>query len=195
MKEAYNVNAINAAIPAGWAFRKGIEISEKITKGASPKWQGFEYQNEGVLFVTSENVRDGELDISQPKYLPLSFNNKMKNSILQQGDILINIVGASIGRSCIYDRIISANINQAVCLVRTHENISKEYISFYLQHPLTIQKLFDTQSDSARPNLTLEDIRDFKFLIPPLPEQKAIATVLSLMDSAIQKTNQLIAQK
>jgi len=75
-------------VPNGWNQLKGKEITSKITKGSSPKWQGFDYQKEGTLFVTSENVRDGFLDISSPKYLPLEFNQKLKNSQLEKGDIL-----------------------------------------------------------------------------------------------------------
>jgi type I restriction enzyme, S subunit len=182
-------------IPGDWEVKIGEEISDKITKGSSPNWQGFQYQAEGVLFVTSENVRDGYLDVAEPKYLPFSFNDKLKNSVLKKGDILINIVGASIGRSCIYNIEKVANTNQAVCIFRTKGTMVREYISYFLQSPKSIEKLLSTQSDSARPNLTLEDLRSFHFLLPPLPEQKAIAHVLGSMDKAINKNNQLIAQK
>ncbi len=157
----------NSTIPSDWQVRRGEDISDKITKGSSPNWQGFQYQDEGVLFVTSENVRDGFLDISEPKYLPIAFNDKLKNSVLQKGDILINIVGASIGRSCIYNVGTIANTNQAVCILRPNETVLREYISYFLQLPKSVDKLLGTQSDSARPNLTLEDIRNFQFLLPP----------------------------
>jgi type I restriction enzyme, S subunit len=196
MAETLNTKPFyNTAIPSDWEVKKGEEISLKITKGSSPNWQGFQYQNSGVLFVTSENVRDGFLDVSVPKYLPISFNDKLKNSILKKGDILINIVGASIGRCCIYNLETVANINQAVCLLRPNDTPEAEYISYFLQLPKSIERLLGTQSDSARPNLTLEDIRNFKFLLPPLPEQRAISKALSLMDTAININMQLIAQK
>ncbi len=83
-----------------WQEKEASEITTKITKGSSPNWQGFQYQDEGVLFITSENVRDGYLDVSAPKYLPHTFNDKQKSSKLINGDLLINIVGASIGRIC-----------------------------------------------------------------------------------------------
>ncbi len=185
----------NSTIPSDWEVKKGEDISDKITKGSSPNWQGFQYQDEGVLFVTSENVRDGFLDVSEPKYLPIAFNDKLRNSVLQKGDILINIVGASIGRSCIYNVDTIANTNQAVCILRPKESVLREYISYFLQLPKSVDKLLNTQSDSARPNLTLEDIRNFHFLLPPLPEQKAIAHILSLMDSTINKNNLLVAKK
>lgn len=180
-------------VPNGWSQLKGKEITAKITKGSSPKWQGFDYQKEGTLFVTSENVRDGFLDISSPKYLPLEFNQKLKNSQLEKGDILINIVGASIGRSCQFDiENQSANINQAVCLFRTNELVKSEFIFQFLQHSTTINKLLGTQSESARPNLSLSDMRDFVFSIPPLPEQRKIAKILSTWDKAISTTERLI---
>lgn len=180
-------------VPNGWSQLKGKEITDKITKGSSPKWQGFDYQKVGTLFVTSENVRDGFLDISSPKYLPLEFNQKLKNSQLEKGDILINIVGASIGRSCQFDiENQSANINQAVCLFRTNELVESEFIFQFLQHSTTINKLLGTQSESARPNLSLSDMRDFLFSIPLLPEQRKIAKILSTWDKAITTTERLI---
>ncbi len=55
------------ANPMGWKVCLLGEKATRITKGQSPKWQGFEYQDDGVLFVTSENVREGFLDVSKPK--------------------------------------------------------------------------------------------------------------------------------
>jgi len=154
-------------VPIGWVIKKGNKITEKITKGQSPKWQGFDYQSSGSLFITSENVRNGTLDISNPKYVPEEFNNRIKGSQLVKGDILINIVGASIGRSCIYDLDIeTANINQAVCLFRPKEEYCSKYLLYYLQHPHTINSLLSNRVETARANLSLSDFRKFKFLIP-----------------------------
>jgi type I restriction enzyme S subunit len=180
-------------VPNGWEKYIGSEITSKITKGSSPKWQGFDYQDSGTLFVTSENVRDGYLDVSKPKYLPIEFNQKLKNSQLKSGDILINIVGASIGRSCQYNiDNQQANINQAVCLFRTNELVESNYIHQFLQLPSTVNRLLGTQTDSARPNLSLSDMREFTFAVPPLPEQRKIAQILSTCDRGIATTEKLI---
>lgn len=47
------------------------ELSELITKGASPSWQGFNYTDDPsqTLFLTSENVKNGYIDLSSPKYI------------------------------------------------------------------------------------------------------------------------------
>lgn len=173
-------------IPEGWKIVRGEEISEVITKGASPKWQGFEYQKDGMLFVTSENVRDGVLDISSPKFLPIEFHKKLKNSQLKNGDILINIVGASIGRSCLYKSEYDfANINQAVCLMRLSSDAHADFISYFLQSQETISRLLSSQTGSARQNLSLGDIRNFLFALPPQDEQVKIASYLGAVDEKI----------
>ena len=173
-----------------WIEYSGNEISDLITKGASPRWQGFEYQNSGCVFITSENVRDGYLDVESPKYLPIEFHKKQRNSQLRKNDILINIVGASIGRVCVYDgRFENANVNQAVCVFRPSAKTVPEFLSYYFQAPHVKRILLGSKSDSARPNLSLTDFRDFTFLLPPLPEQLKIAAILRTWDEGIEKWN------
>lgn len=175
-------------IPLGWIIEKGNKITDKITKGQSPKWQGFEYGKSGMLFITSENVRDGYLDISAPKYLPIAFNGKIRNSQLMNGDILINIVGASIGRSCVFNGEAEvANINQAVCLFRLSNGYHNDFFAYYFQHPLTVHRLLCNQVETARANLSLGDFRKLKFLFPEnIEEQKAIAKKISGFNSVLQ---------
>ncbi len=50
-------------------MKKLGEQSNLITKGASPRWQGFEYISDEtqLLFVTSENVRENFIDVNNPK--------------------------------------------------------------------------------------------------------------------------------
>lgn len=181
-------------LPEGWKIFRGEEIAQKITKGQSPKWQGFEYQKDGAIFITSENVRDGFLDISRPKFLPVEFSNKIKGSQLKKGDVLINLVGASIGRSCLYEKSLPhANINQAVCTFRTNSHADPHFLALFFQHPKTIDRLICGQNASARPNISLGDIKNFEVLLPPLPEQKKIAAILSTWDRAIEGTEKLLA--
>ena len=119
-------------------YKRLSDYSILITKGASPKWQGINYKRKGTLFITSENVREGYIDISKPKYLENKINEILPRSILRKEDILINIVGASIGRAAKYNYEYLANINQAVALVRT-KNISDLKIP---KAPITLQNQF-----------------------------------------------------
>lgn len=181
-------------VPVGWVVKKGNKITDKITKGQSPKWQGFEYQTEGVLFVTSENVLDGFIDVSSPKYLPIEFNDKIKNSQLQNGDILINIVGASIGRCAVYNLSVEfANTNQAVCVFRPNSENDSDFIAYYIQLEHTQRRLLGNSVETARANLSLGDFRKFKFIIPEdKNEQISIATKIKEIDAVYISKHQKI---
>ena len=88
------------AVPDGWAWVRLGDISKLITKGSSPKWQGVNYTSadQGILFITSENVDNYCLKFQNRKFVEIKFNEIEPRSILQKFDILMNIVGASIGR-------------------------------------------------------------------------------------------------
>ena len=115
----------------------GILATSLITlRAASPvKWQGFDYTTDSnqLLFVTSENVREGYISLETRKsYLPLGFNEVQKRSVLQKGDVLFNIVGASIGRAAIFELGKLSSINQAVALIRLDEEVLIQYVNYLL---------------------------------------------------------------
>lgn len=183
-------------IPEEWEVRAGKSVTTLITKGASPRWQGFTYTEDGLLFITSENVRDGFIDLSEPKYLPVAFNEKIKRSQVYDGDILVNLVGASIGRSCIAKTgNVLANVNQAVAVFRVVRSIESRFVALYLQTDFAKSLLFGLQVDAARQNISLSNLNMFPIPLPPLPEQKRIAQVLGDVDALIQKLEALIAKK
>ena len=152
-----------------------------ITKGASPKWQGINYQNDGTLFVTSENVREGFVDISKPKYLDNKINEILPRSILKRDDILINIVGASIGRAAKYDYDYLANINQAVALVRT-QNINNIFLLTYLNSDGAIKMYDDMKKGGAMENLSLKNIADLRIPKASIELQNQFANIVKQID-------------
>ena len=65
----------------------------------------------------------------------------------------------------------------------------------FLAYKLDFQNLNRLSESSAQPGLSVEKLIRLKIALPPFPEQKAIAHILGLMDTAINKNNQLIAKK
>lgn len=161
-------------LPTTWTKCPLNLLADLITKGASPKWQGIEYVSEGILFVTSENVGWGEMLFNRKKYVELSINEIQPRSALKKGDLLTNIVGASIGRSAIYELNEKANVNQAVALIRLKKEIDKRYILYVLNSPSMVDHIHKQEVDVARANVSLRDVRNFMIPLPPLPEQKEI---------------------
>ncbi|HMS68320.1 MAG TPA: restriction endonuclease subunit S, partial [Saprospiraceae bacterium] len=156
-----------------WEEKRLEEICVLISKGSSPKWQGIKYVAEpGVLFVTSENVGENTLLLEKRKYVEEKFNISDRKSILKNGDVLTNIVGASIGRTAIFDLEEIANINQAVCLIRCNETLLfNEYLMYLLNSPFTKQFLHDNEVNNARANLSLGFFRNLSIPLPELSNQ------------------------
>jgi type I restriction enzyme S subunit len=176
-------------VPQNWRWVRLGELTEIITKGSSPKWQGVEYvsKDNGILFVTSENVDNYRLrKMEEPKYVEKRFNEIEPRSILRFGDFLMNLVGASIGRTAIHDRHDEANINQAVALIRlvpSKPNLCPDFLLHYFNSPFAIQLMLASQVVTAQPNISLTDAKEFPLPIPPLAEQHRI----------VAKENELMA--
>ncbi|WP_051260913.1 restriction endonuclease subunit S [Algoriphagus marincola] len=172
-------------LPGGWVWCRLSQITELITKGSSPNWQGVQYVEEGkgILFVTSENVGSYELIWKNKKFVETKFNEIEPRSILKKNDLLMNIVGGSIGRTAIYNIDEVANINQAVTIIRLLPLNSFDFMLHFFNSPTCISYMFDKQVDNARPNLSMGNIANFLIPLPSLKEQKAI----------VEKVNGLMA--
>ena len=152
--------------------------------------QGNSYVNsDGILFVTSENVREGRLEFNPKKFVDNSFNIKQCRSILKKFDILVNIVGASIGRAAVFDLDVeNANINQAVCLIRLDwDKLLPAYLCFFLNSEHAFKQYVSMVKDTARANLSLENIGSLEICIPPLSEQQSIVATLDSLKSKVDR--------
>ena len=165
-------------LPNGWKWVKLGQVTYLITKGSSPRWQGFNYVDKGIFFLRSQNVGWGGLNLSNIAYLPEAFNEKEKKSVLQRGDVLLNLVGASIGRAAIASgELEGANMNQAVALIRLVRNgLDNKFLMTYLISPDAQSIIHEKKVDVARANLSLTDVSEFAVPLPPLSEQQAIVS-------------------
>lgn len=172
-------------------------LTERITKGSSPKWQGVKYVDKpGVLFVTSGNVGQNQMLFEKIKYVEEIFNEIDSKSILICGDVLTDIVGASIGRTAIYDREELANINQAVCLIRCKpDKLLNHYLAYLLNSPYFLQILHDNEIDNARANLSLGFFRGLQIPLPLLDEQQSIVSKMDNFSTETQRLEAIYRQK
>ena len=162
-------------LPAGWVWTSLDACTDLITKGESPRWQGHEYVASGVPFVRSENVLWGTLDVSSPVHIPEEFHRKLARSQLRPQDVLINLVGASIGRSAVVpDSLERGNVNQAVAVIRVNAALLPEYLMYLLISPSVQATLQGEKVDVARANISLTNLRELSICLPPLAEQRRI---------------------
>jgi type I restriction enzyme S subunit len=103
---------------------------------------------------------------------------KSSAKVFPAGTLLIAIYGATVGRLGILQE--DAATNQAVCAIITGERVFQNYLFFYL---LSIRdRLIESRSGGAQPNISQEIIRNLEIPLPPLPEQQRIAGILSRAD-------------
>ncbi len=165
------------------------DVVELVTKGSSPNWQGFDYIEKGVVFVRSQNVGWGFLDLSETAHLSPSFNQKEKKSVLKTDDVLLNIVGASIGRAALASQEVEGgNVNQAVAVIRPlRTHLLPKFLMYYLLSDKA-QKLIHSQKvDVARANYSLEQIRRMPLHLPPLEIQIRIVAEVESRFSIIEE--------
>lgn len=156
-------------------------ISELITSGVTPKSGGEAYTEDrinGVPFIRSGNISiDGELNYDDLLYLkPKIHETVMSSSKLRMNDLLIAIVGATIGQVGIYLSNEEANINQAIALVRLKEGYNVQFIKELLKSSIGQLSLNRLKRPVARANINLEEIGTIKIVLPPLDKQNEIAS-------------------
>jgi type I restriction enzyme S subunit len=120
----------------------------------------------------------------------------MKGTWVHPNDILLNITGASIGRSCVVPATVkTANVNQHVCIIRLKKCADACYVCNLILSK-DVQKQIELLSvGGGRQGLNFQQIASFSFLLPPLEEQKKIAATLSVWDSTIEKMEKFIDAK
>ena len=175
-------------VPESWPVVRIEEYAHSISKGSSPKWQGFGYVEEGVLFVRSQNVGNGVMEWHDRAFLPAEWNEKEKRSVLQSGDLLVNLVGASIGRSAVGGpEIEGANCNQAVCFVRLDtREVLPRFLNGFLLTAEGQTQIHGQKKDIARANLSLQDVRSIAVPKPSIDEQQEIVGILDAIDRKIE---------
>lgn len=169
--------------PKGWNKVRLGEVTETITKGETPLWKGDSYLDSGILFLRSENVLIGLLDMSKKTFVSSEVHNRMKRSQVKKNDVLLNIVGASIGRSAVFEEDLEANINQAIAIIRPRSELSSKYLCFLLNSAGTQTKFKEIQAGVARDNLNLGQLRDLEIPLPPEDVQLAFDVLIKKVES------------
>lgn len=170
-----------------WKDIKLDKIVNKVGSGNTPSGGDQVYQNSGIPFIRSQNVLENALRIDQT-HISLEINDRMKGSIVEANDILLNITGGSIGRSCVVPAdFVIGNVNQHVCIIRLKENYSPRFLQPFLFSHKGQKLIYQGQTGSGREGINFQSIRLFKIAIPTLPEQQKIAAFLSAVDEKIQQ--------
>lgn len=160
------------------------DISSLITSGITPKSGGDAYtedKEDGIPFIRSGNIDiNGELHFDDFLYLkPEVHKTIMKSSQVKKNDLMIAIVGATIGQVGVYLNEREANINQAIALVRLKSGHDIQYVKELIKSSIGQLSLNRLKRPVARANINLEEISTIKLPLPPITKQQEIANHIS----------------
>lgn len=186
-------------IPESWAFSKLKNLTSKIGSGKTPRGGSEIYCGSGIIFLRSQNVHFDGLRLDDVVYIDEIIDSEMTSTRVLPDDVLLNITGASIGRSSIVPKDFpQANVNQHVCIIRPLKNqINSRFLHYELSSDCVQALIFSNENGTSREGLTFSQISNFMIAIPNnLDEQRLISNFLdqetSKIDTLIEKKQRLI---
>lgn len=177
----------HTALPSGWINIRVSEFGKVLTGNTPPTNDEENYGNE-FLFVSPADFKNKYIINTVKKLSKKGFEKSRK---FPKGSVLFTCIGSTIGKSGIADCELTSN--QQINAIVVNNNNSNEFLYYQLEKNAIKIKLL--AGEQAVPIINKTQFEQIKLPTPPLPEQHAIANILSSWDDAIQKTQSLISQK
>src|SRR5258708_1567913 len=161
-----------------WGMERLGERCE-FYSGGTPNTSNSSFYGGNISWITSSDLNKGRIEEVDGRITKLGFENSSAQMV-KKGTLLLALYGATAGVAAITE--IDAAINQAVLAI-----ISQKDDSEFLFQKMTLLKdwLIKTYTQGGQPNLSGQIVKSIEISLPPKPEQQAIATVLSDMDTEI----------
>ena len=172
-------------IPKEWDAIEIGDIVSKVGSGATPRGGQSVYENEGILFLRSQNITLSGLELNDVAYITERIHRQMRRSWVEYGDVLLNITGASIGRCCLYPFYTPANVNQHVCIIRSAIGLNQarfifRWLSYFGQNQIGI-----LMAGGNREGLNYEQVK--KIMLPKISDDEELQNILDMLDKADEK--------
>jgi len=154
-----------------------------------------EYQSEGTPLLRISNFDDGNVVVDDKSiYVDKSFLKTKTDFIVQKGDILIALSGATTGKYGIYNYDFPSLLNQRIGLIKssTSSKLSGKYFYHYLN--ILKDEILRKAGGAAQPNISTKTIGELKIPFPSLLQQQKIANILDAADT-LRQNDKLLNEK
>lgn len=184
-------------LPTEWSVCRLGTLTTKVGSGITPTGGEKVYKDGGRPFLRSQNVGWGRLLLDDIAYIDDDTHSRFSDTEIKLNDVLLNITGASIGRTAVAnERLVGGNVNQHVCVIRPDgDRLEAQYLHLFLLSEGGQKQIDSFQAGGNRQGLNFGQIRSFEIPLPPVSEQQAIAEALSDVDALISALDRLIAKK
>lgn len=179
-----------------WEKVKLGDVCTKIGSGATPKGGSTVYIENGTTFIRSQNVYNLSFDYGGLVHINEEAAKKLNGVTIQENDVLLNITGDSVARTCIVpSELIPARVNQHVAIVRPDKDVLNPlFLNYYLVSPYMQSHMLGLAvgKGASRNAMTKDMIARFEVPCPSMDVQEKIVDILKPYDSLIQNNQKQI---
>ncbi|MFN7325553.1 MAG: restriction endonuclease subunit S [Chitinophagales bacterium] len=181
-------------IPEDWVIKSLNDISEKISVGIASS-ATHAYRERGIVLFRNQNIKPNYLDDSDILYIDPRYEVRFINKRLKAGDLLTARTGYP-GTTCIVPELYENSQSFTTLITRLKKkSVDTIYISHYINSAKGQEFFEQNQIGGGQKNVNAGSLKSMPIILPPLPEQTAIANALSDMDALIAQTEKLIEKK
>uniref|UniRef100_UPI0015C432C1 restriction endonuclease subunit S n=3 Tax=Enterobacterales TaxID=91347 RepID=UPI0015C432C1 len=170
--------------------------------GIHPK--GADFVSSGIPFVMASDINNSQIDLVGCKFISKQQALSLRKGFAKTGDVLLTHK-ATLGRTAIVPPLktdfIMLTPQVTYYRVKDKNRINNHYLKYYFDTPDFQQTLANHgDAGSTRAYIGITAQHDLPVILPPINEQKAIASVLSSLDDKIDllhhqnKTLELMAE-
>jgi hypothetical protein len=179
-----------------WETVKLGDVCSKIGSGATPRGGSTVYIEKGITFIRSQNVYNLSFNYSGLVFINDEAATKLKGVTIKESDVLLNITGDSVARTCIVPSdVLPARVNQHVAIVRPKSEILNPiFLNYYLASPYMQSFMLGIAvgKGTSRNAMTKDMIAEFEVPCPPIKVQQKIIDILKPYDSLIENNRKQI---
>jgi len=176
-------------IPEDWEVKELGEIADVLT--------GFPFESnkysfeEGTLVVRGENLSERVFRWDTPKRWP-NLSSDLKKYLLEANVVVVSMDG-NVGKNkaVVKENNLPLLLAQRVARIKTKKGISQDYINQAILSDLFLRYCEQIRTGTTISHISKTQIEKFKVPLPPLPEQRAIAKILSDLDAKIEHNQQM----
>jgi restriction endonuclease S subunit len=144
---------------------------------------------EGIPFLTVKDMSNEGLDFTNCSHITIDEYIKADagNSVPKVGDVLFSKDG-TVGKVHVVSEDQNFAVLSSIAILRPKvDTLDSQYFGRMLQSPTTLQQAIQRKTGSAIRRIILKDLKQVKIPLPPLEEQRRIATILDRADAIRRK--------
>ena len=168
-----------------WKKVKLGDICERVTSGGTPKANVSSYYFPPIIpWLKTKEVNYCRITETENFISEEGLNNSSAK-LIAPNSVIIAMYGQGDTAGRVAINKIPLTTNQACCNLTIDES-KADYEFIYYQLCTLYNKMVSLKAGAAQPNLNAQIIKNLEVLLPSLPTQHRIATILSRYDSLIE---------